>query len=185
MLAGQHKAGKVSGGRRIYIPGEMSQGLRGKVVVGYVDQTDILPGSSTVREALQFAARLKLPEHVSSEERDRRVEEVIHLLGLDKVADGRIGDDEKRGLSGGERRRLSIGLELIARPSVLFLDEPTSYVSSSQYSGHTLPPAFFFDLFSQWSRLCLRGPSRQGPQGLVCRCSCWSWDHDNLQHSPT
>ncbi|KNZ49396.1 hypothetical protein VP01_503g1, partial [Puccinia sorghi] len=130
VLAGQHKAGKVSGGRRIYIPGEMSQGLRGKVVVGYVDQTDILPGSSTVREALQFAARLKLPEHVSSEERDRRVEEVIHLLGLDKVADGRIGDDEKRGLSGGERRRLSIGLELIARPSVLFLDEPTSGLDS-------------------------------------------------------
>jgi ABC-type multidrug transport system ATPase subunit len=73
-----------------------------------------------------FSARLKLPEHVSSDERTRRVSEVVDLLGLSNVVDSRIGDDEKRGLSGGERRRLSIGLELIARPSVLFLDEPTS-----------------------------------------------------------
>jgi len=108
----------------------MTEGSGGKLVVGYVDQTDVLPGTSTVREALRFAARLKLPEHVPSEERERRVAQVIHLLGLDNVADGRIGDDEQRGLSGGERRRLSIGLELIARPSVLFLDEPTSGLDS-------------------------------------------------------
>ncbi|POW23353.1 hypothetical protein PSHT_00303 [Puccinia striiformis] len=122
VLAGQQKVGLVSGRRHISLPGEPDE----PIVVGFVDQSDILPPTSTVREALMFSARLKLPEHVSYDERERRVSEVIDLLGLSKVVDSRIGDEEKRGLSGGERRRLSIGLELIARPSVLFLDEPTS-----------------------------------------------------------
>jgi energy-coupling factor transporter ATP-binding protein EcfA2 len=55
-----------------------------------------------------------------------RVWEIIEQLGLRDIADSRIGSGERRGISGGERRRLSIGLELIARPSVLILDEPTS-----------------------------------------------------------
>ncbi|PLW11728.1 hypothetical protein PCANC_17312 [Puccinia coronata f. sp. avenae] len=126
VLAGQNKVGKVSGRRHITLPSEPEA----PIVVGFVDQSDILPPTSTVREALMFSARLKLPEHVSHEERKARVSEVIDLLGLSNVADSRVGDDEKRGLSGGERRRLSIGLELIARPSVLFLDEPTSGLDS-------------------------------------------------------
>ncbi|KAH9466369.1 hypothetical protein Pst134EB_001424 [Puccinia striiformis f. sp. tritici] len=126
VLAGQQKVGLVSGRRHISLPGEPDE----PIVVGFVDQSDILPPTSTVREALMFSARLKLPEHVSYDERERRVSEVIDLLGLSKVVDSRIGDEEKRGLSGGERRRLSIGLELIARPSVLFLDEPTSGLDS-------------------------------------------------------
>ncbi|KAI9600000.1 hypothetical protein KEM48_000118 [Puccinia striiformis f. sp. tritici PST-130] len=126
VLAGQQKVGMISGRRHISLPGEPDE----PIVVGFVDQSDILPPTSTVREALMFSARLKLPEHVSYDERERRVSEVIDLLGLSKVVDSRIGDEEKRGLSGGERRRLSIGLELIARPSVLFLDEPTSGLDS-------------------------------------------------------
>ncbi|EFP77205.2 uncharacterized protein PGTG_03161 [Puccinia graminis f. sp. tritici CRL 75-36-700-3] len=126
VLAGQQKAGKISGRRNIFLASEPDE----PIVIGFVDQSDILPPTSTVREALMFSARLKLPEHVSSDERSRRVSEVVDLLGLSNVVDSRIGDDEKRGLSGGERRRLSIGLELIARPSVLFLDEPTSGLDS-------------------------------------------------------
>ncbi|WAQ81529.1 hypothetical protein PtA15_1A871 [Puccinia triticina] len=126
VLAGQQKSGKVCGRRNIFLPSEPEE----PIVVGFVDQSDILPPTSTVREALMFSARLKLPEHVSHEERKRRVQEVVDLLGLSNVVHSPIGDDEKRGLSGGERRRLSIGLELIARPSVLFLDEPTSGLDS-------------------------------------------------------
>jgi ABC-type multidrug transport system ATPase subunit len=56
----------------------------------------------------------------------RRVAAVLEQLGLADVANSRIGSSERRGISGGQRRRLSIGLELLAQPSVLILDEPTS-----------------------------------------------------------
>ena len=55
-----------------------------------------------------------------------RVSQVLHRLGLAEIASSRIGSIEHRGISGGERRRLSIGLELMAQPSILILDEPTS-----------------------------------------------------------
>lgn len=58
------------------------------------------------------------------------MDDVIEKLGLDKVRNVRIGDGEKRGISGGEMRRVSIGLELVARPDVLILDEPTSGLDS-------------------------------------------------------
>lgn len=72
-----------------------------------------------------FAAKLKLPESVSESEKAERVWEVLGQLGLRDIAESRVGSGERRGISGGERRRLSIGLELLARPSILILDEPT------------------------------------------------------------
>lgn len=78
-----------------------------------------------VREALMFAANLKLPESISTAEKEERAWEVLGQLGLRDIATSRIGSEDRRGISGGERRRLSIGLELIAKPSILILDEPT------------------------------------------------------------
>jgi ABC-type multidrug transport system ATPase subunit len=78
----------------------------------------------TVYEALLFAARLRLPETVTIAEKRSRVLGVMEQLGLSDLANTRIGDRRHRGLSGGEMRRVSIGLELIARPDVLILDEP-------------------------------------------------------------
>ena len=72
-----------------------------------------------------FAAKLKLPESIGENEKAERVWEVLGQLGLRDIAESRVGSGERRGISGGERRRLSIGLELIARPSILILDEPT------------------------------------------------------------
>lgn len=72
-----------------------------------------------------FAAKLKLPESIPETEMSDRVWEVLGQLGLRDVAHSRVGSGERRGISGGERRRLSIGLELIAKPSILILDEPT------------------------------------------------------------
>lgn len=69
--------------------------------------------------------------------KEERVWEVLGQLGLRDVANSRVGSGEKRGISGGERRRLSIGLELVARPSILILDEPTC-VSPIIYSVHSL-----------------------------------------------
>lgn len=77
-----------------------------------------------------FAAKLKLPESISETEKAERVWEVLGQLGLQDIAESRVGSGERRGISGGERRRLSIGLELIARPSILILDEPTSGLDS-------------------------------------------------------
>jgi ABC-type multidrug transport system ATPase subunit len=98
--------------------------------IGFVSQQDVLPPTLTVYEALLFAAELRIPENVSQVEKKARVEDVIEKLGLSGVRNVRIGDGEKRGISGGEMRRVSIGLELVARPDVLLLDEPTSGLDS-------------------------------------------------------
>lgn len=85
-----------------------------------------MPAELTVREALLFAARLRLPESVPESDKIARVFEVMGQLGLADLADTRIGrtNGEGRGVSGGEMRRISIGLELIGRPEILILDEP-------------------------------------------------------------
>uniref|UniRef100_A0A7S4KVM7 ABC transporter domain-containing protein n=1 Tax=Paramoeba aestuarina TaxID=180227 RepID=A0A7S4KVM7_9EUKA len=98
--------------------------------VAYVMQDDALYGVLTVRENLYYSAMLRLPESMSKKEKLERVEEVIEMLGLTKCADTKIGTPFIRGVSGGERRRCSIGMELITRPSILLLDEPTSGLDS-------------------------------------------------------
>jgi len=95
---------------------------------GYVQQDDVLFSHFTVREALQFTARLKLK--VSEEEQDRLVEKIIHDLGLTIQANSQIGDVRRKILSGGERKRASIGVELVSDPSIILLDEPTSGLDS-------------------------------------------------------
>ncbi|ROT38353.1 ABC transporter [Sodiomyces alkalinus F11] len=92
----------------------------------YVMQQDILLSALTVRETLQYSANLRLPPSTTQQERAQIVEEVILELGLKECANTRIGNHQHRGCSGGERRRVSIGVQLLANPSVLFLDEPTT-----------------------------------------------------------
>ncbi|KAH8674176.1 P-loop containing nucleoside triphosphate hydrolase protein [Xylariales sp. PMI_506] len=92
----------------------------------YVMQQDILLPTLTVRETLQYSAALRLPPTTSVEDQRKVVEEVILELGLKECADTPIGDNRHRGCSGGEKRRVSIGIQLLANPSVLFLDEPTT-----------------------------------------------------------
>ncbi|TWU75854.1 hypothetical protein ED733_005380 [Metarhizium rileyi] len=92
----------------------------------YVMQQDTLLPTLTVRETLSYSAALRLPSTTSAEDRHRVVEEVIRELGLKECANTRIGNSQHRGCSGGEKRRVSIGVQLLANPSVLFLDEPTT-----------------------------------------------------------
>ncbi|KAF4973571.1 hypothetical protein FZEAL_9290 [Fusarium zealandicum] len=92
----------------------------------YVMQQDILLPTLTVRETLKYSADLRLPPSTTAQERTRVVEEVILELGLKECADTRIGNSQHHGCSGGEKRRTSIGVQLLANPSVLFLDEPTT-----------------------------------------------------------
>lgn len=88
--------------------------------VGYVPQDDALHRSLTVSQSLDFAARLRL-HHLTKEAREHRVQEVIEQIGLSERLNVRI-----RALSGGQRKRVSVALELLNQPQLLILDEPTS-----------------------------------------------------------
>ncbi|VDN17567.1 unnamed protein product [Dibothriocephalus latus] len=92
----------------------------------YFIQDDILMGTLTVRESLYFAAVLRRKASCTKAETKSKVDDVLEELGLMHVADTKIGTELVRGVSGGERKRTSIGMEIIADPSVLFLDEPTT-----------------------------------------------------------
>ncbi|MEA2398388.1 MAG: transport system ATP-binding/permease protein [Thermoleophilaceae bacterium] len=94
--------------------------------VGYMPQDEIVHPELSVREALSYAARLRLPQDTSSEEIDSTVDRVLAELSLEQHGDTRIGS-----LSGGQRKRAGLGAELLSRPSLLFLDEPTTGLDPS------------------------------------------------------
>ncbi|XP_054840129.1 broad substrate specificity ATP-binding cassette transporter ABCG2-like [Eublepharis macularius] len=102
-----------------------------KCISGYVVQDDVVMGTMTVRENLLFSAALRLPCSISFQEKAERVTQIISELGLSKVADAKVGTELIRGVSGGERKRTNIGMELITEPPVLFLDEPTTGLDAS------------------------------------------------------
>ncbi|RGP59651.1 hypothetical protein FLONG3_11122, partial [Fusarium longipes] len=101
-----------------------------KSEVGYVQQQDVHLETSTVREALQFSAMLRQPRDTPIRQKLEFAEETIHLLGMDDFADAIVGLPGE-GLNAEQRKRLSIGVELAGKPSLLlFLDEPTSGLDS-------------------------------------------------------
>lgn len=100
--------------------------IAGKNTPSYVAQEDTLLGSFTVRETMLYTAAFTLPYGIGLPERERIVANLITDLGLDSCRDTIIGDMFRKGISGGQKRRLSLGLALISRPAVLLLDEPTS-----------------------------------------------------------
>ena len=89
--------------------------------IGYVPQRDIIHMELTVYQALDYAARLRMPRDTSKAERHKRIMEVLEDLDLAHRKDMQIS-----GLSGGQQKRVSIGVELLTRPGLFFLDEPTS-----------------------------------------------------------
>uniref|UniRef100_A0A8D3CQM2 ABC transporter domain-containing protein n=1 Tax=Scophthalmus maximus TaxID=52904 RepID=A0A8D3CQM2_SCOMX len=98
----------------------------------YVVQDDILMGTLSVRENLLFSANLRLdPKRHSGADKHSRVDAIIQDLGLADCAKTKIGTEFIRGVSGGERKRCSIGMELITSPALLFLDEPTTGLDSN------------------------------------------------------
>ena len=98
----------------------------------YVKQEDIFYTQMTVRETLLFAARLRLPASIPLSAKKARVDALLTKLNLISAADTIVGDVRRRGISGGERKRLAIGCELLSDPHLLFLDEPTSGLDAFQ-----------------------------------------------------
>ncbi len=98
--------------------------LRGSI--GYVPQDDIVHPELTVYEAVRYSAKFRLPPDYEEEEIDRRVMTTLQQLGLEAVAHLQIGRPEKKVLSGGQRKRVNIAMELVTDPVIMFLDEPTS-----------------------------------------------------------
>jgi len=105
-----------------------------------VTQSDDLIATLTVKEYLHYAADLRLPSShalITRAEKREIVNNTIQQMGLQECANTHVGNWHLRGLSGGEKRRLSIALEILPRPRLLFLDEPTTGLDRYYYCRHT------------------------------------------------
>ncbi|KAL2633644.1 hypothetical protein R1flu_005123 [Riccia fluitans] len=126
-------AGQLPASKRMRLTGHLL--INGRPVrnanhtVAYVRQEDLFFSQLTVRETLALAADLQLPKSV---DKDKYVDDLLKRLGLAGCAGTIVGDKKVRGISGGEKKRLSIACELIASPSVIFADEPTTGLDAFQ-----------------------------------------------------
>ncbi|KAJ9698049.1 hypothetical protein PVL29_007248 [Vitis rotundifolia] len=128
-LAGKPTGCTMTGS--ILINGQVESMRSYKKIIGFVPQDDIVHGNLTVQENLWFSARCRLSAGLPKQEKVLVVERVIESLGLQPVRDSLVGTVEKRGISGGQRKRVNVGLEMVMEPSLLILDEPTSGLDSS------------------------------------------------------
>ncbi|CAJ1967333.1 unnamed protein product [Sphenostylis stenocarpa] len=128
-LLGGRLCHPISGGCITYNDQPYSKFLKSRI--GFVTQDDVLFPHLTVKETLTYAARLRLPKTFTKEQKEKRALDVIYELGLERCQDTMIGGSFVRGVSGGERKRVCIGNEIIINPSLLFLDEPTSGLDST------------------------------------------------------
>jgi ABC-type multidrug transport system ATPase subunit/pSer/pThr/pTyr-binding forkhead associated (FHA) protein len=114
---------RPTSGAVLYNNADLYQNLDSlKSTIGFVPQEDIMHKQLSVRRCLYYGAKLRLPEDLSEEEINRRVEEMLDILKIDPQR----WDNPVATLSGGQRKRVSIGIELLPKPGVLFLDEPTA-----------------------------------------------------------
>ncbi|KAI0567521.1 ABC-2 type transporter [Gracilaria domingensis] len=100
--------------------------------VAYVTQEDLFFSQLTVRETLDIAAALRLPGNMPQDQKREFVDALIRKLGLVSTVNTRVGDEKTRGISGGEKKRLSLGCELISTPQLILCDEPTSGLDAFQ-----------------------------------------------------
>jgi len=114
----------------VFVHGKKINPVKEKSRIAYVMQEDALFQTQTPREAFEFSAALRLGKGVSKKERDELVQKLLDDLGLQSCADTMIGSVLIPGISGGEKKRTAIGVELISNPDLLFLDEPTSGLDS-------------------------------------------------------
>ncbi|KAJ4183507.1 hypothetical protein NW755_009542 [Fusarium falciforme] len=122
VLAQRKDAGEIRGS--ILIDGK-PQGISFQRMTGYCEQMDVHEATATVKEALVFSAVLRQPREIPYKEKIAYVDHIIELLELEDICDALIGTPGA-GLSIEQRKRVTLGVELVAKPTLLFLDEPTS-----------------------------------------------------------
>lgn len=128
VLAGRKTVGTLSG--EILFAGVKPSRAFIRRFTGYVEQFDTLVPTLTVEEMLMYTAELKLDVNMPLADKKAAVEHVIDTLALDTCRNTVIGSATQRGISGGQSKRVNIGLALVSSPSVLFLDEPTTGLDS-------------------------------------------------------
>jgi len=198
LLAGQRPVGAVGGA--IWMNGR-PVGKRFRRVSAFVNQSDMFVPTMSAAETLRFHARLRVPP--GSGDREARLQAVLETMGLWRSRGTQVGGTlpgglTVRGLSGGEKRRLTIACSLIARPSILFLDEPTSgldsfaalnimdYVSKLAGLGHTVvasvhqPRAAIWDMFH---KVCVLSEGAQLFCGAPAGAAPW-FGSLGYRHSP-
>lgn len=135
ILALKNKCGKTKGSIKINGEevGHTNKKFKKQIskTIGFVDQENFLLPTLTVYETVLNSALLRLPKIMSFEEKQKLVIKVMQDLRIYDIKDRIVGDDFSRGISGGEKRRVSIACELVTSPSILFLDEPTSGLDSN------------------------------------------------------
>ncbi|KAF3917797.1 hypothetical protein ABW20_dc0104077 [Dactylellina cionopaga] len=130
LLAARSSSGVSTDGKIYVNGGEISRSTFQKIS-SYVEQEDHLIGSLTTRETLDFSAKLALSNTITSAERKRRIDALLSSFGLVSSQATLVGTPIRRGLSGGQKRRLGVASSLITCPKILFLDEPTSGLDSA------------------------------------------------------
>ena len=121
-----------------------------KQVVGYVMQDDLIHSHLTVDETLEYTGLLRLPRIMTPEDRLTRKMKVVRLMQLSHAYHTIVGDSRNKGLSGGERKRLCVGMELLLKPKLLFLDEPTSGGCATCSCSQSLTSLIFYLSFDRW-----------------------------------
>lgn len=149
VLADRKATGVVSGDMRV---NGQKRDTSFQRKTGYVQQQDLHTATSTVREALEFSALLRQPSSIPKAEKLAYVDEVISILEMEQYADAIVGVPGE-GLNVEQRKRLTIGVELAAKPELLlFLDEPTSGLDSQ----------------TAWSIICLLKKLANSGQAILC-----------------
>lgn len=124
------KVPKTSG--VVLVNGVLEDGLsKYRKLFGFVPQEDVMIRELSVREVISHSAMMRLPRSMSRQEKEDRIVKCLKDLGISHIQHSPIGDERERGISGGQRKRVNIAIELVTDPVVLFLDEPTSGLDSS------------------------------------------------------
>ncbi|CBY00968.1 similar to ATP-binding cassette transporter [Plenodomus lingam JN3] len=131
VLAHRAATANSTGQQNLLVNGAPTNLTTFRKLSSYVEQEDALVGSLTVRETMYFAAKLALPSSVTKNERKARIDGLLSAFGLQNQANTLIGTPIRKGLSGGQKRRVSVASQLITSPKILFLDEPTSGLDSA------------------------------------------------------
>ena len=182
VLAGRKTEGLITGDIRVN--GHPKESATFARVSAYVEQTDVHLPQASVREALEFSARLRLSSEIDAGTRARFVQEVLVLVELDRIEGAFVGVPGVSGLSVEQRKRLTLAVELASNPSIVFLDEPTSgldaraatvvmaAIRNTVNSGRTVVCTIHqpsYDIFAQFDELLLLKPGGRtvyfGPLG--------------------